>query len=120
LQRLLTFDKRSKPVKFEVERLEGKCFIIPRSFSQAILTEDVFYLDTMEELSACHICSQFDDHSRMHGAPLMGMDLFSGAGGLSLGLESTGLIKTGWAVEFDESAARTFRSVGAHRSFPRD
>jgi DNA (cytosine-5)-methyltransferase 1 len=41
----------------------------------------------------------------------MGLDLFSGAGGLSLGLESTGFITTGWAVEFDVSAARTFGSV---------
>ena len=41
----------------------------------------------------------------------MGLDLFSGAGGLSLGLESTGLVKAGWAVDYDVSAARTFRSV---------
>jgi site-specific DNA-cytosine methylase len=39
------------------------------------------------------------------------MDLFSGAGAFSLGLESTRGIETLWAVEIDPSSVLTFRFV---------
>jgi predicted RNA methylase len=40
---------------------------------------------------------------------LISLDLFSGCGGLSCGLESAGLTKCKWAVEIDTKAADTFR-----------
>lgn len=40
--------------------------------------------------------------------PLRGLDLFAGCGGLSRGLEDSGLIKSKWAVECDDKAANAF------------
>ncbi|KDQ61172.1 hypothetical protein JAAARDRAFT_173758 [Jaapia argillacea MUCL 33604] len=42
------------------------------------------------------------------GSPLRGLELFSGAGGLSVGLEKSGFVKTEWAVEYSPSAALTY------------
>lgn len=46
--------------------------------------------------------------------PLNSLDLFSGCGGLSLGLESSGFAQCKWAVEIDKTAAKTFST-----NFPR-
>ncbi|KAH9180823.1 S-adenosyl-L-methionine-dependent methyltransferase [Lactarius sanguifluus] len=40
--------------------------------------------------------------------PLQALELFSGAGGLSIGLEDLGFVETRWAIEYAPSAARTF------------
>ncbi|KAH9026772.1 S-adenosyl-L-methionine-dependent methyltransferase [Lactarius pseudohatsudake] len=40
--------------------------------------------------------------------PLQALELFSGAGGLSIGLEDSGFVETRWAIEYAPSAARTF------------
>ncbi|KAI9446182.1 S-adenosyl-L-methionine-dependent methyltransferase [Lactarius indigo] len=40
--------------------------------------------------------------------PLQALELFSGAGGLSIGLEDSGFVETKWAIEYAPSAARTF------------
>ena len=40
--------------------------------------------------------------------PLRTLDLFSGCGGLSHGLERSGCAKVEWAIEIDPSAARSF------------
>lgn len=45
---------------------------------------------------------------------LASLDLFSGCGGLSLGLEASGLVESKWAVEWDEKAASSFRSNFPH------
>ncbi|TFK54606.1 S-adenosyl-L-methionine-dependent methyltransferase [Heliocybe sulcata] len=41
--------------------------------------------------------------------PLQALELFSGAGGLSVGLNSTPYIQTRWAVELSETAAATYQ-----------
>ncbi|KAI9031130.1 hypothetical protein DFJ74DRAFT_654707 [Hyaloraphidium curvatum] len=43
--------------------------------------------------------------------PLAGLGAYSGAGGLDLGLEESGVFATKWAVEVNPSAAATFASV---------
>lgn len=40
---------------------------------------------------------------------LVSLDLFSGCGGLSLGLHASGLTESRWAVECDSKAAEAFR-----------
>ncbi|KAJ1817653.1 hypothetical protein LPJ75_001659, partial [Coemansia sp. RSA 2598] len=40
--------------------------------------------------------------------PLRALDLFSGCGGLTQGMDQSGVVKTMWAVEFMESAGITF------------
>ncbi|KAJ1926787.1 hypothetical protein IWQ60_003489 [Tieghemiomyces parasiticus] len=40
--------------------------------------------------------------------PLVGLDIFSGCGGLTTGLESSGIVETRYAVEFFDAAAVTF------------
>lgn len=39
---------------------------------------------------------------------LRAMDIFAGAGGLTIGLDQSLITKTEWAIEIDTSAARTF------------
>lgn len=41
-------------------------------------------------------------------AKLKSLDLFAGCGGLSSGLDASGLTETKWAVESDPKAARAF------------
>ncbi|XP_050436702.1 DNA (cytosine-5)-methyltransferase PliMCI-like [Adelges cooleyi] len=40
--------------------------------------------------------------------PLRGLDIFAGCGGLSRGLEDSGLVKSNWAIECDDKAAAAF------------
>ncbi|KAI9769140.1 MAG: hypothetical protein M1840_004491 [Geoglossum simile] len=41
---------------------------------------------------------------------LRGMDIFAGAGGLTIGLDQAGAVKTEWAIEFSSAAALAFKS----------
>ncbi|VVC38862.1 DNA (cytosine-5)-methyltransferase 1-like,Bromo adjacent homology (BAH) domain,DNA (cytosine-5)- [Cinara cedri] len=41
--------------------------------------------------------------------PLRGLDIFAGCGGLSKGLEDSGLLNTEWAIESDDKAAAAFK-----------
>jgi DNA (cytosine-5)-methyltransferase 1 len=47
------------------------------------------------------------------GRKLRAMEVFSGAGGLAVGLDQSEAVTTEWAIEFDTPAARTFK-----RNFP--
>jgi hypothetical protein len=71
---------------------------------------DEFFCPDIKRWQPCPLCNQPNEPQYID-SPLMGLDIFSGAGGLSLGLESTGFVKTRWAVEYDKSAALTFRYV---------
>jgi DNA (cytosine-5)-methyltransferase 1 len=42
--------------------------------------------------------------------PLRALDIFSGCGGLSIGLEQSGVCKTQWAIENNELAAEAFKA----------
>lgn len=68
-----------------------------------------------EELSHCHSChlkhiADLQEQASLlerHG-PLRGLELFAGAGGLSTGLDTSGFVKTQWAVEFSPGAALSY------------
>ncbi|CAB5396346.1 unnamed protein product [Rhizophagus irregularis] len=42
------------------------------------------------------------------------MDIFSGCGGLTVGMDRTGIVETKWAIEFASSAALTFEINNPH------
>ncbi|KAG8797132.1 hypothetical protein FRC16_009195 [Serendipita sp. 398] len=108
--RLLTFDDSGTQYSIDANRLEGKCFVIPLaedSQDNCLLPDDCFVCDFPPFVRLCRQCGFPDLPQKTQ--PLRGLDLFSGAGGLSIGLESTGVVETGWAVERDESAAKTFQ-----------
>lgn len=46
--------------------------------------------------------------------PLRGLDIFAGCGGLSKGLEDSGLVKCKWAIESDGNAAAAFKLNNPH------
>ncbi|KAH9945791.1 S-adenosyl-L-methionine-dependent methyltransferase [Epithele typhae] len=68
------------------------------------------------QLPQCHPCLQ-SVHSTLletkqllaSARKLRGLELFSGAGGLSTGLHQSGFVDTKWAVEFSPSAAKSFQ-----------
>lgn len=92
-----------------VAGLEGKCSVFVQD-SGAGLQDDEFFCPDLGKVRYCKHCTK-PSEARRHIPPLKGLDIFSGAGGLSLGLESTGLVQTKWAVEYDPSSALTFRYV---------
>jgi len=49
------------------------------------------------------------DAFKSNGRKLRAMEVFSGAGGLAVGLDQSEAVVTEWAVEFDTPAARTFK-----------
>jgi hypothetical protein len=53
---------------------------------------------------------------------LRGMDIFAGAGGLTIGLDQAGAVKTEWAIEFSSAAALALKSnlpyIKARRALP--
>lgn len=51
---------------------------------------------------------------RSDDVKLRAMDLFSGCGGFTVGMEKSGAVKTHWAVELDPSAAATFARNSPH------
>ncbi|KAJ7069693.1 S-adenosyl-L-methionine-dependent methyltransferase [Mycena amicta] len=114
--------------------LDGVCFVkfIPQTDTAAINawitmggSTDRFYTCTREireEMTAmdedgfnekqCQIC--FERHIEdwdlysLNNPPLAALDVFSGAGGLSAGMELTGFVESRWAIEHSACAAQTF------------
>ncbi|CAG8825437.1 26379_t:CDS:2, partial [Gigaspora margarita] len=73
----------------------------------------------VNDISKCQICEErrrkyqslsieFYDYIKMNNQKLRAMDIFSGCGGITVGMDQTGVIDTKWAIEFDSSAAMTF------------
>jgi DNA (cytosine-5)-methyltransferase 1 len=54
------------------------------------------------------ICA-FVQHIQASNQKLRAMDIFSGCGGITVGMDQTGVVDTRWAIEFDSSAAMTFK-----------
>jgi DNA (cytosine-5)-methyltransferase 1 len=52
--------------------------------------------------------SEFIEYINVEQKKLRAMDIFSGCGGLTVGMDKTGIVETKWAVEFASSAALTF------------
>lgn len=109
--RFLTIDGDADLVEYLVRRLDGKCQVLENSpILPSTLREGVFYLDGHAGLPKCRFCL-LSAKQNAPGKALKALDLFSGAGGLSLGLESTSSIEIDWAVEYDPSASQTFRDI---------
>ncbi|KAG9296763.1 hypothetical protein G9A89_001396 [Geosiphon pyriformis] len=58
--------------------------------------------------------SNFLEHIQSERKKLRAMDIFSGCGGITVGMEKTGIIDTRWAIEFSPSAALTFSKNNPH------
>ncbi|KAH0545257.1 hypothetical protein FGG08_000711 [Glutinoglossum americanum] len=80
------------------------------------LTSEVERLDHAEVSFSDATASEFNeaqerlDTFMSEGRKLRGMDIFAGAGGLSIGLDRAGAVKTEWAIEFSSAAALAFKS----------
>ncbi|KAJ2880862.1 hypothetical protein FB639_002739 [Coemansia asiatica] len=96
--------------------MEQCCKICKRERERrwALLTK---FLQSPEkrDSSAISVCSSTSANGRNPGVsfmrgkqPLRALDLFSGCGGLTQGMDQSGIVKTMWAVEFMESAGITF------------
>jgi hypothetical protein len=85
-----------------------------------------FYLEDVTTLNSDNFSPSYDGDEKLavemsrqsaflaSGQKLKAMDCFSGAGGLTSGLDQSGAVETMWAIEFDAAAARTFK-----RNFPK-
>lgn len=126
-----------KKAQITAAEIEGKCFVLHKDHIGDLGTwkdqEDTFWYDsgvgvgksaTMEALRSIDskgikICEEtllekakkggIFEYFKYHGKKLRGMDVFAGAGGLSIGLEKGGAIKTCWAIEFAASPAMSFK-----------
>ncbi|KAF7363771.1 BAH domain-containing protein [Mycena sanguinolenta] len=105
------------------EDLDGLFFV--QQFDQAQAAEsdawvdahpDHFYVDAEEEFKCCENCLQkhlteveeIESLPLRFGGPLPVLEVFSGAGGLSQGLDQSKFFQTKWAVERSVPAAKTF------------
>ncbi|KAG8877774.1 hypothetical protein FRB98_006526 [Tulasnella sp. 332] len=105
------------------DRLRNKFFVInsARLDDEAInaWVRDPDHFHMGQHVSNCHIC--YRGHKLFLKSlaavskerPLRALDLFAGSGGLALGLDPTGHIKTEWSVERDPSAAKTLHQFFA-------
>ena len=130
--RLLMLTDEVKEVS--VEWLEGKCEIKFRDDIEDLDAykdrPDAFYFDssfkkksaepreilTINPLNKCAKCDLDNNLKEQkqtaflrQAEPLIALDIFSGCGGLTVGFEKTGVVKTKHAVEFFSSAAHTFK-----------
>nr|AOP04004.1 C-5 cytosine-specific DNA methylase [Rhizophagus irregularis] len=58
--------------------------------------------------------SEFVEYLNIQQKKLKAMDIFSGCGGLTVGMDRTGIVETKWAIEFASSAALTFEINNPH------
>lgn len=118
--------------KFPSRMLEGKCTVKHRSEIQDLESykeqKDCFfylqgYVDTevalpmsSKALKHCSICIERKEQQEKRKAQailqtkkLVALDIFSGCGGLSSGLKQSGIVDTKYAIEFNPSAALTYK-----------
>ncbi|CAK5277299.1 unnamed protein product [Mycena citricolor] len=115
---------KDKPMWIHFEQVESKCFVKffePDQLSgvEEWIEEDYthFYVAACEDSPEKPLCEECLDNEEQNNQKtrtffdkhkLRGMEVFAGAGGLSLGLEEGKGIEIKWAVELDASAAKTF------------
>jgi len=108
-----------------MEDLRGHCEVLLFPISEtdeekveSELRHDNFYIlaDTLPPV--CRVCeSKKLETDRLRASfladfkALRSLDIFSGSGGLTCGLDASPAIQTNWAIEKDFSAASTFRCV---------
>ncbi|CAG8512544.1 12197_t:CDS:10 [Ambispora leptoticha] len=129
----------SEKTLISVDKLEGVCWVEHSDtiydFDAYKDERDTFYvkdqmnkpgrkhLDLQEidktEIHLCQICLEKRQNHKtelvefmqfiQNGHTLRAMDIFSGCGGITVGMEKTGVVDTRWAIEFAPSAALTFK-----------
>ncbi|KAJ7256535.1 S-adenosyl-L-methionine-dependent methyltransferase [Mycena haematopus] len=109
----------------DAEDLDGLFFVRPFDLDQGAERDawidahpDRFYItgDAEDEFKRCEDCFQkhlaeveeIESLPLRFGEPLPVLEVFSGAGGLSQGLDQSGFFQTKWAVERSVPAAKTF------------
>ena len=115
-------------VDIEAETIEGLCYILPENKIQ----EDTAFEWTQKGLLRFYYSEMFNTESRtleslnveakhfepppgsiqdfpMLDEPLNMLDVFAGCGGLSIGLEQSGVAITKWAIEWEKDAAKAFK-----------
>lgn len=93
---------------YNTQELQGKCFIVNPNPDDFRLPDDHFACSLPSSHPRCTRCR---NNALIQSGVLHCLDLFSGAGGLSLGLEASGAVQTKWAVEYDSSSAATFQQA---------
>ncbi|KAF4614568.1 hypothetical protein D9613_003147 [Agrocybe pediades] len=117
-------------VSVTAHRLDGICYVMhltdPSKIEKWVVFDDHFYFDekgSVESLESmdvddfvyCRECYEGDKEERKKtrkflqtNSKLIGMELFSGAGGLGIGMDLSGFVETKHAVEFSPSAAMSY------------
>ncbi|KAJ3515085.1 hypothetical protein NLJ89_g1982 [Agrocybe chaxingu] len=113
-------------------QLDGKCHVSfmteKNNIQRWIKHDDHYYVNqegdeehltpmNEEDVKHCKICRNEDRERRMiikkfgqTNSKLVGMELFSGAGGLGAGMDLSGFVETKYAVELWPSAAKTYKT----------
>lgn len=118
--RMLTMTTQQQQISFE--ELEGKCWVEEISNVQDVKeykqAPDNFY--THDTITHCQQCleERLEDEEvwqRFYYSTdkLSALDIFAGCGGLTVGMDNTGVIETTHSIEFNPDAAKTFQ-----RNFP--
>lgn len=118
----------------KADKVEGKCYVLPRTkitkqlnFLEPHLWAERgryrFFYEMMYDLSMQDCVpltseaydyeppSAIPDHPPLPREPLRMLDVFAGCGGLSIGLEATGIAKAKWAIENYQPAADAFSNT---------
>ena len=113
-----------------IHKLDGICYVqhftSARRIEKWIKHDDHFYLNHKgdvdklqpmdeDDFTYCEPCYLQDEALRKKkhtfsqtNSKLVGFELFSGAGGLGVGMDLSGFVETKYAVEFSPSAAKTY------------
>ncbi|EPQ57871.1 S-adenosyl-L-methionine-dependent methyltransferase [Gloeophyllum trabeum ATCC 11539] len=126
--------KTDKVLELKSSQVAGHCYVVHPDALELDVTlddwltyDDHFFvmevLDSdqrvnmpVEDFQTCGACYQdqlvsMQQHKALlaRNQPLQALELFSGAGGLSVGLHSTPYIQTRWAVELSQTPALTYQ-----------
>ncbi|KAI9490147.1 S-adenosyl-L-methionine-dependent methyltransferase [Zychaea mexicana] len=114
--RLLKF--LDKTISVDFDELEGTCNVVAKSTVSDVIEfkkdPNNFYVDKLnnEQCSKCQQAKQEtqqqDKEFSKTGKKLVALDIFGGCGGLTCGMDMTGVVDTRYAVEFNSSAVVSF------------
>ncbi|KAF8911019.1 S-adenosyl-L-methionine-dependent methyltransferase [Gymnopilus junonius] len=127
---------RHKSLVISADRIDGLCYVFfltdETKIKAWVKLDDHFYLNQTgsrkhlypvkkDEFAFCESCYQADLRARQHverflqtNSKLIGMELFSGAGGLGTGMDLSDFVDTRYAIEFSPSAAKTYKRNHPH------
>ncbi|KJA27122.1 hypothetical protein HYPSUDRAFT_212781 [Hypholoma sublateritium FD-334 SS-4] len=127
-ERRLFFTEQELTVPFH--KLDGICYVqhftSARTIEKWVKHNDHYYLNEKgdinqlepmdkDDFTFCELCFLQDEVLRKKrqtfsqtNSKLVGFELFSGAGGLGVGMDLSGFVETKYAVEFSPSAAKTY------------